>query len=182
MKPLILLPFLFLSIALRAQVIAYQDWIKTIPALPVHDSILLDIPEEPPVFDDSLPVKAYLYPLYGMHEQGAGFAMTGKISNNPAYDILFLYKYKQYSDSLWFRDIFLCTMDKSGKLLHFELVARRSMQKRFGPGKASTWFFKDGSLVVSKTSFLKQDASPFLSRYKINDYGVIVYYPAWTVR
>lgn len=176
MRNLILLAALLGAVPAIAQP-SYSEWLKDVPLIRITDSISINLPvEEPPALSPDW-VKNHVFPLY--QEQHTTYGILGRILNTPDYDLLLLYQRKQYNDSSWHRVIFLCTLDPSGKLLHFQPVARSSSWKDNRGGQAFSWFYKDGSFATTTRIIAQGHDLSQTHFYTINSYGVMVYHPAW---
>lgn len=165
---------IFASFSIQAQTAAYKNWLNTVTETKFSDSIYLPIPSEITATTGEDVIKSFLFPLHMESQHKQLYAVTGKITSNPDYDILFLYRYNFYRDSLWMKHLFLCTMSKTGSLLHYTRVAEILFDTQLGNRESSSWLYKDGSFISSmKGTVMKQ---PFQNRKRfiINHYGVVV--------
>lgn len=163
---------------------SYHDWLKNIKEIPVKDSIHINIPEELPPAENPENIKTYITPLYNPDLKQAGHSSSyhtlGKITGSPDYNILLLYKYKFYNDSLIFRNLFLVTMDKkTGKQLHLQMVADNSVYRK-DKSISNSWFFKNGLIKVNTRRALIGSEIVHNMEFTINSWGTIVAQPKWT--
>jgi hypothetical protein len=174
MKRLFFLAAMIASLVVQAQTDSYKSWLNTIPEIKFSDSTYLSIPTEITVTTGDDAIKSFLFPLHMESQKKQVYAVTGKITRGTDYDILFLYRYNFYSDSLWMKHLFLCTMSKTGSLLHYTRVAEILFDTKMGNREASSWLYKDGSFISSMKGTLMKQPFQNRKRFTINHYGVVV--------
>jgi hypothetical protein len=178
MKQLILIiALLAVKMAFTQTIKPYPEWLTGIKEITVTDSIYFDVPDQHPGAEDPGIIKSFFYPLYTpdneQTKQPATYHVTGKITSNADYDIVLLYKYKWHSDSLISRQLFMNTMSKSGKMLHFQLIAQHSLYRN-DQTTSSCWFFKPGVLKVATNRTVMGNNLLHTMEFIINHHGVIV--------
>lgn len=185
MKLLFTAAILFYAIDVTAQnAPSYHDWFKNIKEITVKDSLQITIPKELPPAENPENIKTYLTPLYNPDSKQAGYSSScyilGKITASPDYNIILLYKYRYFNDSLVFRNLFLVTMDKkTGKQLHAQMVADNSVYKKDNSSSYG-WFFKNGLIkVYTRRTLMGSEAAHYME-FTINNWGTIVAQPKWT--
>lgn len=184
MKYLILsAALLYAAIAPAQTAPSYHDWLKAIKEIPVKDSVHITVPEQLPAAEDPENIRKYITPLYSPDEQQVkspfSYYVTGKITSNPDYDILLLYKLKHYSDSMVFRSLYLVTMDKqTGRQLHFQMVADNSVYRK-DKSISNSRFFKNGLLKVDTKRIIRGKELLHLMEFTINNWGTIVAKSKW---
>lgn len=155
----------------------YFEWLQGIKELTFADSVYFNVPEEPTVADDATVIRNYFYPLsspdHQQTEKPVTYTVMGKITSSPDYDIILLYKNNLYNDKVISRQLFMNTMSKSGKLLHFQLIAQHSV---FNNDQivSSCWFFKPGILKVTTSRTIMSNNLLHTMEFIINHHGTIV--------
>ena len=108
------------------------------------------------------------------------YYISGKITKHPDFDLLFLYAEKNTTDTLKNFDLLLVTTKKDGTQISMMEAA------------SDHYFIRNNKLQFNKTrSYLyngfkikqQNELSAFNKKidaeYKINDYGMIVFYPKY---
>lgn len=179
MKFFIAAAITFYSFAVKSQKSQpYKDWLKSIIEIPVKDSICLSVPQEFPQTEDPEGVKKYVTPLYipetPQQKSSFKYYFTGKVTSSPDYDIVLLYKYKYYSDSLILKTLYLVTLNKKdGKLLHFQSVAQDLVDRK-DVVQFTSWFFKKGYLKSDGYRTFQGRKLKYNTEFSINNWGTIV--------
>lgn len=168
------------SMSVQAQTDNYKNWLNTIPEIKFSDSTYLGIPSDIKQETGEDAIKSYIFPLYMKSQKKQIYAVTGKITTISDYDILLLYRYNFYSDSLWMKDLYLCTMSKSGSLLHYTRVAEILFDTQIGNRESSSWFYKGGTFITSMKGMLMKQSFENKKRFTINHYGVVVNDPSFS--
>lgn len=180
MKRLLIAIACIISLSARAQKVSYQSWLNTIPEIQFSDSLYLGIPAEITAATGEDLIQSFLFPLYTASQKKQVYAVTGKISSGSDYDILLLYRYNFYRDSLWMKHLFLCTMSKTGSLLHYTRVAEYLFDPQMGNRESGSWLYKDHSFITSMKGMMMKQPFQSRRRFTINHYGVVVYDPAFS--
>jgi len=174
MKRIFFLAACIVSLCAQAQTDNYKNWLNTVPEIKFSDSTYLGIPTEIKQATGDDIIKSYLFPLYTESQKKQVYAVTGKITTLSDYDILLLYRYNFYRDSLWMKHLFLCTMSKAGSLLHYTRVAEILFDTQIGNRESSSWFYKNGSFITSMKGMMMKQSFENRKRFTINHYGVVV--------
>jgi hypothetical protein len=174
MKRIFLLAAIMTSLAVHSQTNAYKSWLNTVSEIKFSDSTYLSIPSEITVTTGTDVIKSFLFPLHMESQHKQVYAVMGKITSSPDYDILLLYRYNFYRDSLWMKHLFLCTMSKTGTLLHYTRVAEILFDTQMGNRESSSWLFKDGSFITSMQGMMMKQPFKNRKRFTINHHGIVV--------
>jgi hypothetical protein len=174
MKRIFFLAAMIASLAAQAQTNNYKSWLNTVSEIKYADSTYLSIPSEIAVTTGEDIIKSFLFPLHMESQHKQVYSVIGKITTGPDYDILLLYRYNFYRDSLWMKHLFLCTMSKSGSLLHYTRVAEILFDTQLGNRESSSWLYKDRSFITSMNGTMMQRPFQNRKRFTINHYGVVV--------
>ena len=109
------------------------------------------------------------------------YYITGKITSNPDFDLLFLYAEENKTDSITNFNLSLLTTRKDGSYISLIDAASdnyyvHNNKPQFN--KVRSYLYRD--FKVKQENEVSSLGRKFEMEYKINDYGVFVSYPNYT--
>ena len=150
----------------------------------VIDRLYIDTPNLDKTEMDEATAHKYFRKLYGESSSlphDTKYYISGKITKHPDFDLLFLYAEKHTTDTLKNFDLLLVTTKKDGAQISMMEAASnhyfiRNNKMQFN--KTRSYLYK--GFKIKQQNELSAFNKKIEAEYRINDYGVIVFYPNYT--
>lgn len=183
MKVLFCICLLFSSTLLPAQKdLTYGDLLKKTKEINFTDSFLVETSSVEHTTLDTATLKTYFQfiypPLNTKQNKSMEYFISGKITSNPYFDILFVSTKKENEDNTLFENVYLLTNKKDGSNISILAVAMK--RERETIASSHSWIHKDNKILVSTNIISKERKIGGQSIYRINEEGRFVHYPHWT--
>ena len=182
MKHLILIIVYCISLDAASQK-SHAEVLNMTREIKVIDRLYLDIPNLTKTELDEKTAYKFFRKMYGGGNQlpdDAKYYILGKITKHPDFDLLFLYAEKTTTDTVREFDLVLLTTRKDGTQISMMDAASyhhyiRDNKVQFK--KTRSYLYK-GFKIKQENELLIINKN-FEAEYRINDYGMIVFYPKY---
>ncbi len=184
MNRLVLILFLFISLDLASQkTLSYAEILNLTKEVKVIDRLYLVITNLEKKELDATIALPYFKKRYGNTDQlptNTSYYICGKITKHPDFDLLLLYSEEKEVDSTRNFDLMLLTTRKDGTPISIlsgasDLYYVRNNKIQFR--KTRSYLYN--GFKIKQENEISVMNKKFGAEYKINDYGVIVFYPKY---
>jgi len=182
MKYYIFILLFFASIDARSQK-SYTEILNMTKEIKVIDRLYLDISNLDKTELDEATAHKFFKNFFGTSSLPKDFKyyISGKITRSPDFDILFLYTEKKTTDTLKNFNLLLLTTRKDGTQISTLDVASdhyyfRNNKPLFN--KTRSYLYSD--FKVKQENEISAMNKKYEAEYRINNYGVFVFYPNYS--
>jgi len=180
MKYLILISLFCTSFDVISQK-SHTEILNVTKEIKIIDRLYLDIPNLDKIEIDETTAHKFFKKMYGGSDElphDTKYYVSGKITKHPDFDILFLYAEKNTSDTLKNFDLLLVTTRKDGTQISMINAASdhyhiRENKMQFN--KTRSYLYS--GFKIKQENEISVTNKRFEAEYRINDYGVLVFYP-----
>ena len=180
MKPTILFLAVLCSLNLFSQR-SYREVLQMTREIKIIERLYLDTANLDKTELDEQTAQQFFRKLYGNNDQlpaDTKYYISGKITRHPDFDLLFLYAEKNTPDSAKNFDLVLLTTKKDGTQISMVSAASDNYYLR----NNKMQFRKTRSYLYNGFRIKQENEIPAMNKkyeaeYRINDYGMIVFYP-----
>ncbi len=184
MRHFLLIVLLFISLDLTAQkALSYAEVLNSTKEVKIIDRLYLDISNLEKTELDATTALQYFKKMYGGTNElpkESKYYICGKITKHPDFDLLFLYTEKNAPDLEGNFNLMLLTTRKDGTQISVLDAASdhyytRNNKLQFHKTRS---YLYNGFMIKQENEISVMNKK-FEAEYKINDYGVIVFYPKY---
>lgn len=178
-------PFFILSLfaictAKAQNAISYEELLQLTPETDLADSLLFDGSNKEVTALDSATVKQWFQAVIPAGSKNRlknrSYALLGKITTQPNYNLLILLEEKKRSDTSNVQVIYFITTKKDGQYIAKLEVAVKGEKKESGYNITSL-LYKDYKIVQDSKITLHDKSITDITCYKINGGGRFILYP-----
>lgn len=184
MKPFTFFVLLCISLTGTAQNgLTYNQVLNLTKEIKVIDRLYLDISNLEKTELDPSTAHQLFKRAFGTNNgssNDAKYFICGKITRHPDFNLFFLYSEKSTTDSIRNFNLILLTTRKDGTYVSTleaasDLYYTRNNKPQFH--KTRSYLYND--FIIKQENVISAMNKKFEAEYRINDYGVIVFYPKW---
>ncbi len=184
MKIHFLVAFIGFSLSLAAQkALSYNEVLKLTKEVKIIDRLYLDISNFEKKELDLKTAQQLFKKVYGNSNdlpKNTKYYLSGKITKHPDFNLLFLYSEEDAIDSTRNFDLILLTTRKDGTQVAIlnaasDVYYTRNNKSQFH--KTRSYLYN--GFVIKQENEISVFNKKFEAEYRVNDYGMIVFYPKW---
>jgi len=160
---------------------SYNEVLQMTKEIKIIDRLYLDTTNLDRTELDEPTAHKFFRKLYGNNDRLPGdtkYYISGKITRHPDFDLLFLYAEKNTPDSVKNFDLVLLTTKKDGTQISMVSAASdnhymRNNKMQFN--KTRSYLYN--GFKIKQENEISAMNKKYKAEYRINDYGMIVFYP-----
>ena len=162
---------------------SHTDILNMTKEIKIIERLYIDTPNLDKTELDEATAHKYFRKLYGGSSSlphDTKYYISGKITRHPDFDLLFLYAEKNTTDTLRNFDLLLVTTTKDGTQISMMEAASDHYfirNNRMHHNKTRSYLYK--GFKIKQENQLSALNKKIDAEYRINDYGMIVFYPKY---